>query len=113
MKDNLKYKSYTGVVHFNSADKTFFGKIIGINDLITFEGKTVEKLITAFHEAVEDYLSICLAQGKEPEKEYKGTFNIRVLPDLHKKAVRKATALGISLNQLVAQAIKKELHDIH
>ncbi len=58
MKDLLKYKEFIGSVHFDSDDETFYGKIEGINDLVTFEGNTVQELKKAFHEAVDDYLSI-------------------------------------------------------
>jgi predicted HicB family RNase H-like nuclease len=38
-----------------------------------------------------------------------GAFNIKVSPELHKRAVRKATSEGISLNRLVRRALEKEV----
>jgi predicted HicB family RNase H-like nuclease len=90
-------------------DKTFYGKIEGVNDLATFEAATVEGLERAFHEAVEDYVMLCKEAKKEPLKSCKGSFNVRVSPEVHRKALEKATLLGISLNQLVQDAIEHEV----
>jgi predicted HicB family RNase H-like nuclease len=109
VKDILQYKDFIGSVHFSAQDDVFFGKIEGINDLITFEGTTVEEINNAFLEAVDDYINICKETGKPLQKSYKGSFNVRIAPDLHKKAVQKSLLLGISLNKLVQQALEKEL----
>ena len=74
--------------------------------MVSFEGNSTEELKEAFIEAVEDYLDICKRQGKEPQKAYKGSFNVRINPELHKRAVLTATADGISLNQLVEKAVE-------
>ena len=65
MTDRLKYRDFIGSVHFSAKDEVFYGKIEGINDLITFEGSTVTKLKIAFKEAVHDYLELCRETGKE------------------------------------------------
>lgn len=109
MKDVLTYKDFTGSVHFSATDNVFHGKIEGITDLIMFEGQSVTELTTAFHEAVEDYLELCKEVGKEPERSYKGSFNVRVPFDLHRKAIEKAKRLGISLNQLVQRALEDKV----
>ena len=109
MKDILQYKEFLGSIHYSAADDVFFGKIEGINDLVTFEGRTVDQIKKSFKEAVDDYLEICKKTGKKIHKSYRGSFNIRISPDLHKKAVQKSVLLGISLNQLVKKAIEKEV----
>ena len=101
----LKYKDFYGSVEYTADDDCFFGKIIGITDLVTFEGDSVESLKSAFQEAVEDYLILCEEVGKEPQKTYKGSFNVRIAPELHKEAVMLASRKGISLNAFVEQAI--------
>jgi predicted HicB family RNase H-like nuclease len=105
MKDVIKYKDFVASVHFSSEDEVFHGKIEGIDDSITFEGGSVKALKDAFIEAVNDYLEICREIGKDPHKSYKGSFNIRIKPDLHKQAAYKSVELGLSLNQLVEEAI--------
>ena len=107
MKDILKYKDFIASIHFSTDDEVFFGKIEGIGDLISFEGKSVKDLKLAFREAVDDYLSICKEVGKDPHKSYKGSFNVRINPELHKRAAYKSVELGISLNQFVEKAVSK------
>ncbi len=109
MKDVLTYKGFIGTVHFSAEDKVFHGKIEGIDDLVTFEGHSVEELIKAFHNEVDDYIALCKEMGKEPIRSYKGSFNVRISPEMHRKAVEKATKKGLSLNQFVQTAIEKEL----
>ena len=109
MNDTLTYKQFIGSVHFSDRDKAFFGKIEGINDLVTFEGRSVEELTTAFDEAVEDYLELCREAGKEPLKSVKGSFNVRIPTELHRQALSRAAREGISLNRLVKKAIEREV----
>ena len=54
---------------------------------------------------VDDYLEFCKDVGKEPDKEYKGTFNIRISPDLHKRLAIVAMQNGDTLNATVEKAI--------
>ena len=112
MKDVLLYKDFIGSVHYSTDDEVFFGKIEGIDDSISFEGSNVEELKHAFHEAVDDYFELCEINGKQSQKAYKGSFNIRISPDLHCKAVREATIKGISLNQFIESAIKEKVLNV-
>jgi predicted HicB family RNase H-like nuclease len=105
MNDILEYKGYYASLHFSSEDEVFYGKLLGIDDLVNFEGASVKELKKAFHEAVEDYLETCKELGKEPNKTYKGTFNIRITTDLHKEAAVFAASQNISLNDFVKTAI--------
>ncbi len=109
MKDILKYKDFIGSVHFSTTDEVFHGKLIGIDDLVTFEGSSVVELKKSFEEAVEDYLELCRNVNKSPNKSYKGTFNVRIKPVLHKQAARRSMELGVSLNQFVELAIDEKL----
>jgi len=109
MKDSITYKGFIATVHFNADDEVFYGKIEEIDDLISFEGKSVSELKKAFINAVEDYMEVCAKYDKPVMKSYKGSFNVRIEPELHRKAVRKSLRMGISLNQLIQKAIEKEL----
>ena len=111
MPNVMHYKGYTGQVAFSDEDSTFYGKILGINDLVTFEGSSVRTLKKAFQEAVDDYVETCQALAKEPEKSYRGQFNVRVSPKLHRLAVIQAAAAHITLNKFVEQAIQKALEE--
>jgi predicted HicB family RNase H-like nuclease len=105
MNDILEYKTYYGEVHFSAEDEVFYGKVIGINDLVSFEGSTVKELKKAFHEAVDDYLATCKEFGKDPEKTYKGSFNVRIPSELHRQAARYAALKNMTLNDFVRHAI--------
>jgi len=109
MKDILQHDGFIGSVHFSSEDDCFFGMIEGIDDLVSFEGQNVNELKKSFLEAVSDYKVLCQAKEKPLHRSYKGSFNVRIPLELHKDAVRKSLLLGISLNQLVQRAIKKEV----
>lgn len=111
MKDLMEYKGFLGSVHFDSDDEVFYGKIEGIEDLISYEGKSVQEIKKSFNESVDDYLELCKKLNKEPEKSFKGSFNVRLPSDLHRKAYRKSLIQGISLNQLVQKAIEKEVNE--
>ena len=109
MKNVIRHKGFLGSIHYSPDDECFHGRIEGIDDLISFEGRSVDELKAGFKEAVEDYLILCRKVGKNPARSYNGSFNVRVSPDLHKKAVRKSISEGISLNRLVRRAIEKEV----
>jgi predicted HicB family RNase H-like nuclease len=109
MNNILKYKGFLGSVNYSAEDHIFFGRIEGINDLVTFEGTTVDELENAFREMVNLHIEDCKREGKPLEKSYKGSFNIRISQELHKKAVQTATSRGLTLNQLVKKAIAREV----
>jgi len=109
MKDFLIYKDFLDSTHFNAVDEVFFGKIEGIDDLISFEGTSVQELKKSFEQAVDDYIVLCRESGRTIEKSYKGSFNVRIPPDIHKKAKRIAVMKGISLNQLIQKAVEEEV----
>lgn len=111
-KDYLEYKNFHGTVHFSNEDAVFFGKISGINDLVTFEGASVKELQASFKEAVEDYISICEEEKIPVLKSMKGSFNVRITPDLHQKAAIVSSKQGISLNQFVQKAIESSIAKI-
>jgi predicted HicB family RNase H-like nuclease len=110
MNDILQYQNYYASVHFSADDEVFYGKILGINDLISFEGASVKELKASFEDAVEDYLETCATIGKTPEKTYKGTFNVRVSSTLHKEAATFAAVHNITLNEFVKRALSFTLH---
>ncbi|MBK8954265.1 MAG: type II toxin-antitoxin system HicB family antitoxin [Saprospiraceae bacterium] len=109
MIDKLVFEDVIGSVHYSSSDDIFFGKLEGVNDLVTFEGSSVKELKKSFIEAVKDYKKLCEQTGKNISKSFKGSFNVRIDPKLHELAYIEATKEGISLNQLVQVALKKQL----
>ena len=105
MNNTMEYKGYVGSVEFSEEDSLFFGKVLGIRALVSYEGENAHDLVEDFHGAVDDYLALCEAEGTEPEKAYKGSFNVRISPELHKAAVIAAMRDQTSLNSFVENAI--------
>jgi len=77
---------------------------------VTFEGTTVGKLKSAFKDAVQDYIELCNEAGKEIFRSFKGSFNVRVNPELHSKAFESALLEGKTLNQFIKEAIEMKIN---
>ena len=110
MNNTMEYKGYVGSVEFSEEDALFYGKVLGIRALISYEGTNAAELVADFHGAVDDYLKLCAQSGTEPEKAYKGSFNVRISPELHKQAVIAAMSHNMSLNSFVEASIQQALH---
>ena len=109
MNNVLTHKGFIGSVHFSADDNVFFGKVEGINDMITFEGETVQELRDAFRYMVDEHIKDCDAENVPVEKSYKGSFNIRLTPDLHRRAAISAKIHGTTLNTFVKESIESRL----
>lgn len=105
MNNTIEYKGYIGSVEFSETDGVFHGKVQGIRALISYEGTTAKELVNDFHAAIDDYLILCEEEQIEPEKAYKGSFNVRISPELHKKAVVYAYSQQTSLNKVMEDAL--------
>lgn len=101
----LEYKGYIGTVEFSAADNILFGKVIGINGLVSYEGDSINTLREDFEAAVDDYLEMCEEKGIEPQKCYKGSFNIRISPELHRTIAILAASHNTTLNATVEEAL--------
>ena len=110
MNNTMEYKGYVGSVEFSEEDALFYGKVMGIRALISYEGTNAAELVADFHGAVDDYLELCAQSGTEPEKAYQGSFNVRISPELHKQAVIAAMSHNMSLNSFVETSIQQALH---
>lgn len=101
----MEYKGYIGTVEFSAESNILFGKVIGINGLVSYEGDSIRSLREDFEAAVDDYLEMCAEKGVEPQKCYKGSFNIRISPDLHRTLAILAAAHNKTLNATVEEAL--------
>lgn len=98
-----------GSVAFSEKDGVFFGKIEGITHLVNFEGDSVQELKQSFHEAVDDYLAYCANENIAPQKQYSGSLNIRISPEVHNRIAILAKRRGISINAFIKQALEKQV----
>ena len=109
MNNTMEYKGYVGSVEFSEPDGVFFGKVIGIRALLSYEGTNATELVDDFHGVVDDYLELCESEGKEPERAYKGSFNIRISPELHKQLAIRAMEAQTSLNSYIERTLGRSL----
>lgn len=106
MSDLFEYKGYSGTIEYSAADKILHGKVLGIRSLLCYEGNTLDSLRGDFEGVINDYLETCAKDGIEPEKPYKGSFNVRVSPELHRSLALYSFSHGQTLNAAVEEAIK-------
>ena len=109
MANTLKYRGYHGQIEFSAEDNLFVGHVIGIQDSLNFHGSSIDEITVSFHDCIDGYLEMCKTFGREPDKEYKGSFNVRISPPLHRSAAIQAEAEGKSLNQFIQEAIEEKL----
>lgn len=101
----LEYKGYHAKISFDEEDGLFVGEVFGINDSLNFHGASVDELRTSFQNCIDNYLDACAQFHRNPDKEFKGSFNIRIPSDLHRSLALEATRQNISLNQLIRNAL--------
>lgn len=107
MSNLLSYKNYNGTVEYSKEDHCLFGKVVGIKSLLSYEGDSVSQLEQDFQNVIDEYLEDCKERNIEPEQPYKGTFNVRISPELHRNIAEYAIEHGKSLNAAVEEAIGK------
>ena len=106
MKNTMEYKGYTGSVEYSDEDGIFFGKAQFIRASISYEGNDAESLRKDFHDGIDDYLAMCQEKNITPEQPFKGSFNVRVGRNLHRKLAIEAEQRGISLNSLIVECLE-------
>ena len=113
MNNTMEYKGYIGTVEFSEEDSIFFGKVQGIRSLISYEGENAKELVEDFHNAVDEYLQLCAQTDSEPEKAFKGSFNVRLKGDLHKRIAVYALNHQQTINNFIKEAVTEKLQLLH
>ncbi len=101
----IDYKGYSAVFEYDESVEAFHGRVVGLRDVVTFEGRSVAELRKEMKASIEDYLEFCAESGRDPEKPYRGEFLVRTSPELHRAAAHEAESEGMSLNAWVERAI--------
>ncbi len=110
MMNVMMYKGCKARVEFDPRDNVFVGRVLGIEDSISFHGATVAELKGRFAAAINHYLADCKATGRKPEKPASGKLMLRIPPEIHAKALVMARASGKSLNQWASELFSKVAH---
>ncbi len=105
----MKYKDYEAVIGFDEEDQILHGRVLNVRDVISFHGESIEEVRLAFEEAINDYLTDCAEQGRDPDKPFSGKFVVRVNPDVHRQAAILAAREHVSLNAWLASAVEEKI----
>jgi predicted HicB family RNase H-like nuclease len=105
--NTMTTKGYTARVDFDERDNIFVGRVLGVRDIISFHGETVDQLRGEFESAVQDYLADCEERGISPERPTSGKLLLRMPPEVHGKALVAAQAAGKSLNQWATEVLQE------
>lgn len=105
----LTYKGYHGSVEPDLEEGDLRGEVLFITDTLTYRGRTIKELTSAFRSTVDGYLELCAERGFEPKKPVSGTITIRIGEELHRAAALEAANTGETINQLVTKALAARL----
>ena len=103
----MSYKGYTASMVFDAEDKIIVGRVLDVDDIISFHGESVAEFESSFHAAVEDYLASSKELGSAPEKPASGKVMLRIAPEVHDAALKAAARSGTSLNKWAEGALGK------
>jgi predicted HicB family RNase H-like nuclease len=101
----LEYKGYTARIEVDLDAGELFGRTVGMRDVITFQGKTIDEARRPFEESIDFYLACCQKEKLQPDRPYSGRFNVRIAPEVHRRLAILAESRGQSLNELVSAAL--------
>ena len=104
----LQYKDYHARIAFDPSADAFHGRVIGMQDVIDFYGRTPEELREEFKNSVEEYLAWCAEEGTKPEKTWQGKLTIRVDEGLRRRLAVVAAAYGESVSAWIAHLLDRE-----
>ncbi|MCF6317991.1 MAG: type II toxin-antitoxin system HicB family antitoxin [Proteobacteria bacterium] len=105
----MKYKGYEAIIKYSDEDDTFIGEVINSQDILVFDGQSVEEVKQSFYSVVDEYLEDCVKEGTDPKKPFSGQFITRLKPTLHQKLFISAKKAGVSMNALVEKTLEEKL----
>ncbi|MBP9713668.1 MAG: type II toxin-antitoxin system HicB family antitoxin [Sterolibacterium sp.] len=106
----MTYRGYVASLEFDPDDNILVGRVLDIDDIISFHGESIAEFGRAFHEAIDDYVAACDKIGQKPDKPASGRLMLRVDPSVHAAALKAAAHMGLSLNRWAEQILRKAAH---
>ena len=106
----IEYRGYIARIEFDDSADTFHGRVVnsGPYPVATFESTRAASLRAEFHQAVDEYLSLCAEVGIEPRKPFSGKLNVRLGSKLHAAVAVAAAQSGESINSWIVRVLEKE-----
>jgi predicted HicB family RNase H-like nuclease len=105
MTNTMTYRGYAANMIFDAEDKIIVGRVLDIDDIVSFHGESVAEFESNFHTVVDDYIAASEALGSQPEKPASGKLMLRIAPTVHAAALKAAAQSGTSLNKWAEQAL--------
>jgi predicted HicB family RNase H-like nuclease len=106
----MTYKGYTANMMFDAEDKIIVGRVLDIDDIITFHAESIAEFEQNFQASVDDYLLACQQLGQIAEKPVSGRLMLRIAPAIHAAAIKAAASSGQSMNKWVEQLLSRALN---
>ncbi|AHF01487.1 HicB [Thiomicrospira aerophila AL3] len=110
MKNIMTYKGYSASMEFDPDDKIIVGRVLNIDDIISFHAESVDGFEQVFHQSIDDYLAACEQLEQVPEKPASGKLMLRISPKIHAAALKSAQQSGQSMNKWVESVLAKTIH---
>jgi len=110
MNNIMTYKGYSTSIEFDVDDHILVGRILDVDDIITFHSESVKGFEKAFHQAIDEYVAACEKIGQAPEKPASGRLMLRISPTVHAAALKAAGRSRQSLNKWAEQVLQKASH---
>jgi predicted HicB family RNase H-like nuclease len=105
----MSYRGYKGYFEYDGKADIFHGQVIGIRDVITFQGRSIDDLKVALKDSIDDYLEMCEQEEKSPDKPFSGKFSLRLPPEVHSKVAQAAASSHKSINSWITDVVENNL----
>jgi predicted HicB family RNase H-like nuclease len=105
----MSYRGYKGYFEYDEKADIFHGQVIGIRDVITFQGRSIDDLKVALKDSIDDYLEMCEQEEKSPDKPFSGKFSLRLPPEVHSKVAQAAASAHKSINSWITDVVENNL----
>lgn len=109
MKNLGPYREFYGSVEMCMEDDLLYGRVLFIDDSISYHASSPAELKKAFEEAVDAYIEMCAENGLTANKPCSGTLNVRLGPELHREIQLLALSQSISINALIKDCVQNRV----
>lgn len=102
----MEYRGYPAVIEYSAEDECLIGRVVGIGDILVFDGSSIDEIRQNFHNVLDNYLALCEKSGKQPETPKSGKLSLRIPPELHAYIAQQSETTGESINSILIGAIQ-------
>jgi len=112
MNNMMLIGGHRAVIQFDPEINMFRGEFVGLNGSADFYAGDVKGLEREGATSLRVFMETCRANGIDPIKHFSGKFQARISPELHERAASIAAARGVSMNQLLQDALEHEVRAV-